>query len=179
MTSKRIGVYCASSTESEKKYLEAGKQLGQALAEMKMTLVYGGAKQGVMGTLADGALDAGGEVCGWFPKCIHTELLHSRLTEKHEVDTMHQRKEGIMKDSHALVALPGGPGTLDELMEAITWKRLRLINTPIFIVNLDGFYNPLLELFENMYRAKFLNLNKSHWTEVQSVAELIEKLQQL
>lgn len=177
MTSKRICVYCASSDLSEKKYIETGKQLGKALADMNITLVYGGAQHGVMGAVADGALDGQGKVIGWIPTFMQTESLHPRLTEVHQVETMHIRKHGMMMNSDGLVALPGGTGTLEEVMEAITWKRLKLIDVPIFIVNLDGFYDPLLTLFENMFQAKFMDRStESLWTMVRSIEELIEKL---
>jgi uncharacterized protein (TIGR00730 family) len=99
------------------------------------------------------------------------------LTEVHQVETMHIRKHGMMMNSDGLVALPGGTGTLEELMEAITWKRLELINIPIFIVNIDGFYDPLLQLFENMFNERFMNRELERcWIVVKSIDELIEKL---
>ncbi|CAF1161048.1 unnamed protein product [Adineta ricciae] len=109
-----------------------------------------------MGAVADGALSAQGKVIGWIPTFMKTEILHPGLTEVHEVESMHIRKHGMMTNSDALIALPGGPGTIEELMEAITWRRLKLIGVPIFIINLDGYYNPLLELFENMRKACFI-----------------------
>jgi uncharacterized protein (TIGR00730 family) len=177
MTSKRICVYCASSNLCDQKFMDAGRQLGEALARMNMTVVYGGATRGVMGAVAEGALNVQGKVIGWIPKFMNTETLHPGLTEVHEVESMHVRKHGMMMNSEGLVALPGGTGTLEELMEAITWKRLNLINLPIFIVNLDGFYDPLLALFENMFKERFISrgLEKS-WVVVKSIDELIEKL---
>ena len=177
MTSKRVCVYCASSDTCEKKYLDVGRRLGEELARMNTTVVYGGAQNGVMGAVADGALDAQGKVIGWIPTFMKTELLHPRLTEVNQVETMHIRKHGMMMNSDALIALPGGTGTLEEVMEAITWKRLKLIDLPIFIVNLDGFYDPLVALFENMFQAGFMHRNvASFWIVVQSIDELIEKL---
>jgi uncharacterized protein (TIGR00730 family) len=99
------------------------------------------------------------------------------LTEVHEVESMHIRKHGMMMNSDALIALPGGTGTVEELMEAITWKRIGLINLPIFIVNLDGFYNPLLDLFENMFNERFISRDlEKIWIVVKSIDEIIEKL---
>ncbi|CAF3478227.1 unnamed protein product, partial [Rotaria sp. Silwood2] len=88
---------------------------------------------------------------------MKSEILHPGITEVHEVETMHMRKHGMMMGSDALIALPGGTGTLEELMEAITWKRLDLIHMPIFIVNLDGFYDPLLNLCENMFKERCIS----------------------
>jgi uncharacterized protein (TIGR00730 family) len=157
--------------------LDAGRQLGEALAQMNITVVYGGAHKGVMGAVADGALNAQGKVIGWIPKFMKTEILHPGLTEVHEVETLHLRKDGMMMNSDALIALPGGTGTLEELMEAITWKRLELINLPIFIVNLDGFYNPLFDLFENMFKERFIDRSlEKDWIVVKSLNELTEKL---
>jgi uncharacterized protein (TIGR00730 family) len=177
MTSKRICVYCASSEICDKKFFEAGRQLGEGLARMNITVVYGGAQKGVMGAVADGALNAQGKVIGWIPKFMKTEILHPGLTEVHEVESMHIRKHGMMMNSEGLIALPGGTGTVEELMEAITWKRLELINIPIMIINLDGFYDPLLELFENMFKERFISRNlEKDWIIVNTINEAIEKL---
>ena len=177
MTSKRICVYCASSDVCDKKYIDAGQQLGKALAKMKMTVVYGGAQNGVMGAVANGALNAQGKVIGWIPKFMKNERLHPGLTQVNEVETMHLRKHGMMMNSDALVALPGGTGTLEELLEAITWKRLKLIDVPIFIVNQDGFYDPLLVLFENMFTERFISRDlQSDWIVVKTIDELIDQL---
>ncbi|CAF2744757.1 unnamed protein product [Rotaria sp. Silwood2] len=178
MTSKRICVYCASSDICDKKFLDAGRQLGEALARMNITVVYGGAQKGVMGALADGALQTQGKVIGWIPTFMTSEVLHPDLTEVHEVETMHIRKHGMMMNSDGIIALPGGTGTVEELMEAITWKRLELIHIPIFIINIDGFYDPLLQLFENMFNERFINRElENHWIVVKSVDEVIDKLQ--
>lgn len=175
---KNVCVYCASSTECDQKYLKAGRDLGEGLAKLGFTVVYGGAHLGVMGAVADGALNAQGKVIGWIPKFMTTETLHPGLTEVHEVETIHIRKHGMMMNSNALVALPGGTGTLEELLEAITWKRLKLIDLPIFIVNIDGFYKPLLDLFDNMFRERFMSpKSPPDWIVVESVTELLEKLQ--
>ena len=177
MTSKRICVYCASSSDCDKKYFDAGRQLGEALAQMSITLVYGGSQFGVMGAVANGALDAKGKVIGWIPKFMKSEKLHPGLTEVNEVETMHLRKHGMMMNSDGLIALPGGTGTLEELLEAMTWKRLQLINVPIFIVNLDGFYDPLKGLIENMFKERFMDRSlENDWVFVDTIDELISKL---
>ncbi|CAF1142874.1 unnamed protein product [Rotaria sp. Silwood1] len=177
MTSKRICVYCGSSDICDRKFLDIGRQLGEALARINITVIYGGAQKGVMGALADGALNAQGKVIGWIPTFMKSETLHPGLTEVHEVETMHIRKHGMMMNSDGIIALPGGIGTLEELTEAITWKLLQLIHVPIFIINIDGFYDPLLKLFENMFNERFLNRElNDQWTVVKSIDEVIEKL---
>jgi len=180
MTSKRICVYCASSEVCDQKYLDAGRQLGEGLARMNITLVYGGAQKGIMGAVADGALSAQGKVIGWVPTFMKTEILHPGLTEVHEVESMHIRKHGMMMNSDGLIALPGATGTLEELMEAITWKRLELINVPIMIINLNGFYNPLLDLFENMFKERFISRELANdWIVVNTIDEALDKIKQL
>lgn len=180
MTSKRVCVYCASSDVCDRKYLLAGEKLGEGLAKLGITVVYGGSQNGVMGAVANGALNAQGKVIGWIPKFMTTEKLHPGLTEMNVVETMHLRKHGMMMNSEALIALPGGTGTLEELLEAITWKRLKLIQVPIFIVNIDGFYDPLLVLFENMFNERFLSRDlENDWVVVKTVEEVIDKLKNL
>jgi uncharacterized protein (TIGR00730 family) len=177
MIAKKVCVYCASSDICDQKFFDAGRQLGEGLAQMNITVVYGGAHKGVMGAVADGALNAQGKVIGWIPKFMKSEILHPGLTEVHEVESMHVRKHGMIMNSNALIALPGGTGTVEELMEAITWKRLELINLPIFIVNLDGFYNPLFDLFENMFKERFISRDiENNWIVVKTIDEVIEKL---
>lgn len=174
MQNKRVCIYCASSDRSSEKHLNIGRELGRRLAKSKMTIVYGGSQSGVMGAVADGALEENGEIIGWIPTFMQTEVRHPSLTELNLVETMHQRKHGMIIDADFIIALPGGPGTLEEIAEAISWKRLSLITSQIFIMNTDGFYDPLLKLFENMFQEKFINPEKDqHWTVVHSVDEFI------
>jgi uncharacterized protein (TIGR00730 family) len=99
------------------------------------------------------------------------------LTELHQVETMHMRKHGMMMNSDGIIALPGGTGTLEELLEAITWKRLGIISIPILIINIDGFYDPLVKLFDNMFQEHFMNIDKDkYWIIVNTVDEAIEQL---
>jgi uncharacterized protein (TIGR00730 family) len=180
MISKRVCVYCASSSQCDEKFLQAGRRLGEALAQRQMTLVYGGAERGVMGAVANGALQAQGKVIGWIPHFMKTEIRHTGLTELHVVESMHIRKHGMMMNSDAIITLPGATGTLEELMEAITWKRLNLITIPILIVNLDGFYDPLLQLFENMFNERFIRRElQNDWIVVTSVDQAIETIEKL
>ena len=179
-TNKRVCVYCAASTLCTQKFLDAGTELGQRLARLNITVVYGGSTEGVMGALADGALSMGGAVTGWLPRFLmQHEILHPHLSETHIVETMHMRKHGMMMNSDGIVALPGGIGTLEELLEAITWKRHGLIQIPILIVNIDGFYDPLFHLFKNMFDEQIISsedVSNPPWTVVHSPQEAIDHL---
>jgi uncharacterized protein (TIGR00730 family) len=163
MTSKRVTVYCASTDKCDKKFFDAGRQLGEALALLNITVVYGGAHKGVMGAVADGALNAQGKVIGWIPTFMTTEVLHPGLTEVHKVETMHLRKDAMMMNSDALIALPGGTGTVEELMQALNWHRLKLID-------------PLLKLFANMVKEHFISNNlEKYLIVVESIDDVIKK----
>ena len=141
----RVCVFCGSSDEVASAYLEAARAMGQALAERGLTLVYGGGGTGMMGRLADGALGTGGRVIGILTEQFDTPVLrHPRLTEKRVVPTMHQRKAMMAELSQAFVALPGGFGTLEELFEVLCWAQLGLHQRPIGLLNLGGYYDPLL-----------------------------------
>jgi uncharacterized protein (TIGR00730 family) len=142
---QRICVYCGSSFGNQPIYLETAKAMGEAIARRGDELVYGGGRVGLMGTVADAALAAGGRVIGIMPKfLVDKEIAHVGLTELRVVDTMHARKEMLMRISDALIALPGGWGTYDELAEAVTWAQLGLHEKPIGILNVLGFYDPLI-----------------------------------
>lgn len=154
---KRVCVYCASSKDSDETFLESAYSLGKFLAEQGMTTVYGCGGTGLMGKLADGALDHGGEVLGIIPEfMIDREWAHSGVSQLVVVNTMHERKDQMEKQSDAFVILPGGCGTFEEAMEIITWKRLELHNKPICLANLWSFYDPFVQLFKNSVRDRFL-----------------------
>src|SRR3989442_4553335 len=145
MTLGRVCVYCASSRQSDAAYFEAAASLGRSLAECGVTIVYGGGAVGSMGALADAALAAGGKVVGVLPRFMYDlEWGHPRLTELRLVGDLHERQRLMIEEVDAIVALPGGSGTLEELMEAITWKRLGLHGHPIVLVNVRGFFDPLI-----------------------------------
>jgi uncharacterized protein (TIGR00730 family) len=136
----RVCVYCASSEKCDQKYFQAAARLGDALARAGMTIVYGGGRAGLMGAIADAALAAGGHVLGVLPKFMNdVEWGHTGVQELRLVEDMHERLRIMKQESHAFVALPGGCGTLDELFQTITWKRLGLHLGPIVILNQDGF----------------------------------------
>jgi uncharacterized protein (TIGR00730 family) len=153
-----VSVYCASSERTPAVYLEAAARLGRALAEGGMSIVYGGSALGSMGRVADAALRAGGRVTGVLPRFMQdVEWGHPGLTEMRLVDSLHERKRVMLEMADAVVALPGGCGTLDELFEAMTWKRLGLFPGPIALVNVEGFFDPCLQLLERAVAEHFMD----------------------
>lgn len=155
---KRIVVFCGSSAGHDRVYMEQATLLGAALAQKNLTLVYGGAKVGLMGAVADGALKAGGPVIGVLPHFLQQkELAHEGLTELILVDTMHERKTKMNELCDGVIALPGGFGTMEELFEMLTWGQLGLHKKPIGLLNVNGFYDPLVELSKTMTSNGFLS----------------------
>ncbi|MEC5142660.1 TIGR00730 family Rossman fold protein [Chitinophaga sp. 212800010-3] len=154
----RIVVFCGSSSGSDPIYVQQATGLGAALAQRNLTLVYGGAHVGLMGAVADGALQAGGKVIGVLPHFLQKkELAHHGLTELILVDTMHERKTKMNELSDGVVALPGGFGTMEELFEMLTWGQLGLHRKPIGLLNTNGFYDSLIALAQNMTDKGFLS----------------------
>jgi uncharacterized protein (TIGR00730 family) len=154
---KRVTVFCGSSLGADSIYQETAKQLGQALANRKIGLVYGGAKVGLMGAVADGILSAGGSAIGVLPRFLQEkELAHEGLTELILVESMHERKSKMNELSDGVIALPGGFGTLEELFEMLTWAQLGLHKKPVALLNIDGFYDPLKALVQRMVDKQFL-----------------------
>lgn len=150
-TVKRLCVYCGSSGKVAEAYRAAAIRLGGLLGEHKIGLVYGGGRIGLMGLLADAALEAGGEVTGIIPDHLHDrEIGHAGLTELRVVDDMHERKRLMAELADAFAILPGGLGTLEEMLEVITWKQLGLHDKPIFIIDVEGYWTPLLRLFDHV-----------------------------
>lgn len=151
ITMKRITVFCASSFGTEKIYEEQAIALGKTLAEQNIELVYGGANVGLMGAVADGALNAGGKVIGVLPNFLRSkEIAHLGLTELILVESMHERKTKMNELCDGVIALPGGFGTLEELFEMLTWAQLGLHKKPIAILNVNGFYDALIALLQTM-----------------------------
>jgi len=158
MNIQNVCVYCASSQQTPVVYLDAAARLGRSLAESGIGVVYGGSSLGSMGRLAAAALEAGGRVTGVLPRFMDDlEWGHRSLTELRLVDDMHERKRTMMELSDAVVALPGGCGTLEELFEAITWKRLGLYRGPIVLVNVNGFYDSCLQLLARCVEERFMD----------------------
>lgn len=140
-----VAVFLGSQRGTRPELLQAASELGQLLAQAGATVVYGGAAIGCMGALADAALQAGGRVVGVMPtRLVAREIAHRGLSEHHEVATMHARKAKMFAHSKAFVALPGGWGTLDELCEVVTWRQLGMHHWPIVVVDVQGYWRPLL-----------------------------------
>lgn len=161
---KSIAVFCGASEGYNEIYQETAYELGSLLARNSIDIVYGGAKVGIMGAVADGALLHGGKVTGVIPSFLKTkEVAHEGLSELIVVETMHERKLLMNKLSEGVIALPGGWGTMEELFEMLTWSQLGLHNKPIGLLNVNGFYEALKALCLNMVQEGFLNetLNNS------------------
>ncbi len=175
MKPRRVAVYCASSQTCAPEHHAAAERLGRLLAQASVGIVYGGGAVGSMGALADGAMAEGGEVLGVLPRFMdELEWGHRGLTELQIVEDMHQRKRHMLEAADAVVALPGGTGTLEELTEAITWKRLGLGGHPIVLVDVQGFYRPLVEILERMVSDRFLRPeHKAMWTLVDGPDEVL------
>lgn len=154
---KSIVVFCGSSEGNNPKIIEASYHLGCIIANQNMQLVYGGAKIGIMGKVAQGVLDNGGKVIGVIPEFLKLkEVVHTNLTELIITENMHQRKLKMDELSDAVIALPGGFGTLEELFEMVTWAQLGLHQKPIGILNMNGFYDHLTKFLQHMVNEGFL-----------------------
>ena len=175
---RAVCVYCASSKTSHPQFREAARHLGEVLAGARLTIVYGGGAVGSMGALADGALAAGGRVIGILPQFMSDlEWGHKGLSELKLVEDMRTRKHTMLTLSSAAIALPGGSGTLEELLEAITLKRLGLYLNPIVMVNTRGFFTPLLHVLERAVNEHFMDpRHLLMWQVVESADEVPEAL---
>ncbi len=152
-----ICVYCGSSDKLHPDYLAAAGEMGEAIAERGMTLVYGAGCTGLMGAVADGALKAGGEVIGVIPKIFNTpQLAHQGLTRLEVVDTLHQRKARLAEIADAFIALPGGFGTFEELFEILTWAQIGLHHSPVGMLNTRGYYDPMMVVIEQARKEGFI-----------------------
>lgn len=155
---RSVCVYCASSRTAHPQYRQAARRLGEVLAREEIGIIYGGGASGSMGALADGALAQGGRVVGILPRFMaDLEWGHTGLTELHLVEDMRTRKHLMLTQSEAAIALPGGSGTLEELMEAITLKRLGLYLHPIVLINTRGFFGALIDLLEHAVEEHFMD----------------------
>ena len=154
----KICVYCSSSSKIHNIYFKATENLAKEFLKENISVVYGGGGAGLMGHLADTIIDNGGKIKGISPRFMKDiEWTHKRLLDLELVDTMHERKAKFLEGIDGIVALPGGCGTLDELIEVITFKRLGLFTKPIVILNVEGFYNPLKEMLEKCIDEKFMD----------------------
>ncbi len=169
---QNICVYCASSSQVRDEYYAAAAQMGQLLAGEGMRLVYGGGHRGLMGKIADSILESGGEVTGIMPRFMtEVEWNHTGVTEMILVDSMHERKEKMATMADAVVALPGGCGTMEELLEVITWKRLGIFTKPIIICNTNGYFDPLIEMLNRSVDENFMREQHRYMWQVAKTPE--------
>jgi uncharacterized protein (TIGR00730 family) len=176
---KRITVFCGSSSGTEEIYTSKATLLGETLAKRNIELVYGGAKVGLMGAVADGVLSEGGKVIGVLPNFLGSkEIAHPKLTQLILVDTMHERKTKMNDLSDGVIALPGGFGTLDELFEMLTWAQLGLHKKPIAILNVDGYYDALIVFVQTMVDKGLLKeVNQKMLLVSDTINELLDKME--
>ena len=168
-------IYCGSRHGKLANLIDEAKKIGKLLAKKDITLVYGGANVGLMGTFADSCLDDGGRVVGVLPQALQDrEVSHENLTELHVVENMHIRKQKMVDLSDAFLIFPGGIGTLDEFVEIFTWYHLEFHNKPIALFNIDGFYDPLLKLLDHVVDNGFLPKEKLKGITVLNKFEDIE-----
>jgi uncharacterized protein (TIGR00730 family) len=160
-TIRSVCVYCGSSPGQDDAYVRSGQALGRAIAAAGLRIVYGGGTKGIMGAVADGAIRAGGKVTGIIPRFLiskeATEAALSRLDELVITENMHERKHTMFEKSDAFVALPGGIGTVEEIVEIMTWAQLGRHRKPIVFVNVRGFWNPMLALLDHMRKEGFVH----------------------
>lgn len=154
---KSVSVFCGSSMGSDPKFKEAAYTLGKSIADKGINLVYGGAKIGLMGVVADAALENGGRVIGVLPTVLNErEMAHTGLSELILCETMHERKTKMFELSEGFIALPGGFGTLEEISEILTWQQIGMHKFPVGLLNVDGYYNHLEQLFDHMEKQGLL-----------------------
>lgn len=154
---KRLCVYCGSNAGKDDSYAIAARELGEVLVQSNIGLVYGGSSRGIMGVLADAVLAGGGSVEGVIPQpLLDKEVAHDGLTEMHVVDSMHARKSMMAVLSDGFIALPGGFGTLEEIIEIVTWSQLRFHEKPCGLLNVNGYFNHLLSYLDHAEAEGFL-----------------------
>jgi uncharacterized protein (TIGR00730 family) len=175
---RSICVYCASGTGNDPAFLQAARRFGRILAENRIRLVYGGGAVGLMGALAEATLDHGGEVTGVIPEfLVNREHMLVRIQERIVTRDMHERKRVMFERADAFVALPGGIGTLEELVEQLTWAQLGRHKKPILILNIEGFWDPLRALIDHMEKLQFIRAGLSvHFLVADHVEDALPRL---
>lgn len=176
-----VCVYCASSTKIDQSYVDAATELGQLLGRRGLRLINGAGAIGLMRAVTDGALSVGGEVTGVIPRfMVEQQWHHVALTEMIIVESMHERKQKMAELSDAVIAMPGGCGTMEELLEVITWKQLGLYINPIVILNTNHFYDPLLELLQSAVDQQFMReLHKNLWVVAETPEQAVDLIHTL
>ncbi len=173
--SKQVTIYCASSPKVPQIYFDAAEELSRLLIESGYAIRYGGGAKGLMGIIADTALKYRGTITGVIPGfMIDVEWEHKGVTEMIHVKTMHQRKELLIENTDAVIALPGGTGTLEELFEVMSWKKLGRFPHPIVLLNTNNYYDSLIEMCNRMVKESFMRpQHESIWSVVSKPSEVI------
>lgn len=176
---KKLAVFCGSSNGASDVYIEGAKKLGKELASRNIALVYGGASVGIMGAVADSVLNEGGYVIGVMPSFLENrEIAHQSLSELIIVDSMHERKAKMAELADGFIALPGGPGTMEEFFEVFTWGQLGIHKKPCGLLNIDNYFDLLINFFSQMNKQEFLQEKYlSMLMNDSEPASLIEKFQ--
>ncbi len=175
----RLCVYCGSSPGTGDDYVSAARELGKLLLRQEIGLVYGGASRGIMGAIADTVLEGGGNVTGIIPRALRgKEIAHERLTELRVVDSMHERKSLMAELSDAFIAMPGGFGTLEEIIEVITWGQLGFHDKPCGLLNVAGYFDHLLAFLDHSTAQGFLHpQHRSMLLVANTPTELLEQFE--
>lgn len=179
MAISQVCVYCASSPKIDDSYFKAADVLASALVQADVKVVFGGGATGLMGRLADKVLELGGHITGIMPQFMQeVEWAHKGVKNFHFVGDMHERKKKFLDGTDALIALPGGCGTLEELLEAITLKRLGLFTKPIIILNTNGYYAPLLTMLDKCIEEGFMGQqHRDIWTVLEQPENIISAIE--
>jgi uncharacterized protein (TIGR00730 family) len=177
---KHICVFCGANTGSDPLYVQVATEVGRYIAEQRYTLVYGAGNVGLMGVIADAVMAHGGQTTGVIPEFLQKwEVAHDNLDELIITQTMHERKAIMAERADAFVALPGGYGTLDELFEILTWRQLHLHQKPIGLLNVKGYFDPLLQMVDRMKEEGFLQAeNHQLILSANTVGDLFAQLSQ-
>ena len=173
-----LSVFCGSSSGNDDTIINEGYRLGQYLGNHKITLVYGGSRVGIMGAVADGAIAANGKTIGVIPGFIkNKEIAHEGVTELIEVESMHERKMIMHQKSDGAIILPGGYGTLDKMFELLTWGQLGLHSKPIGILNINGYFDCLIQFMDHMVNTNLLRVSNREMILVSdNIEDLLEKM---
>ena len=174
-------MFCGAHAGNASRYAEIAADAARSAVERGLGIVYGGGRVGLMGVIADAALAAGGEVIGVIPEALATkEVAHAGVTQLHVVSTMHERKALMADLSDAFIALPGGFGTMDEFCEILTWAQLRIHSKPVGLLNVNGYYDELLALFDKMVREGFVTVtNRGLVKSAPTIGELLDAFPEL
>ena len=175
---EKVAIYCASSDKIDPVYFEATEQIAEILVQNEITILYGGGAKGLMGQLADTACAQGGKIIGIIPKFMReVEWQHNGLSELILVNDMHDRKRKLLENTDAVIALPGGSGTLEELLEVITLKKLGVFTGPIIIFNQNNYFHHLIEMLEKCIEENFMSeKHREIWSVITEPNELMDAI---